>query len=79
MNQIGNKIKALRHTKGITQNEFAEAMLVSPQSVSKWENHLSLPDISLLPIIARFFGVTMDELFGYRLVFRQGDNQAHPM
>ncbi len=67
MNQIGNKIKALRRAKGITQNEFAEAMLVSPQSVSKWENHLSVPDIALLPLIAQYFGITMDELFGYRL------------
>ena len=67
MNRIGNKIKALRRAKGITQNEFAEAMLVSPQSVSKWENHLSVPDIALLPLIAQYFGITMDELFGYRL------------
>jgi len=35
--------------------------------VSKWENGLSAPDLTLLPIIARFFGITMDELFGYRL------------
>ena len=67
MDQIGNKIKSLRRAKGITQNEFAEAMLVSPQSVSKWENCLSVPDIALLPVIARYFGITMDELFGYRL------------
>ena len=67
MEQIGNKIKALRRAKGITQNEFADALLVSPQSVSKWENHLSVPDITLLPLIARYFGITMDELFGYRL------------
>lgn len=46
---------------------MAEVLSVSSQSVSKWENHLSTPDISLLPIIARFFGITMDELFNYRL------------
>lgn len=67
MNQICDKIKALRKAKGITQNEFAQAMFVSPQSVSKWENHLSVPDITLLPLIARYFGITMDELFCYRL------------
>ncbi len=67
MDRIGNKIKALRRAKGITQNEFAQAMLVSPQSVSKWENNISVPDITLLPLIARYFGITMDELFGYRL------------
>ena len=46
---------------------MAEVLSVSSQSVSKWENHLSVPDISLLPIIARYFGITMDELFNYRL------------
>ena len=40
---------------------------ISSQSVSKWENGLSLPDVSLLPMIARYFGITMDELFSYRL------------
>ena len=40
---------------------------MSAQSVSKWENHLSVPDISVLPVIARYFGITMDDLFSYRL------------
>lgn len=64
---IGDKIRLLRKNKNITQTQLAEDLLVSPQSVSKWENHLSSPDISILPIIARYFGITMDELFGYRL------------
>lgn len=64
---IGDKIKLLRKNKNITQNQLAEALAVSSQSVSKWENHLSAPDISVLPAIARYFGITMDELFGYRL------------
>lgn len=51
----------------MTQAELAEILSISPQSVSKWENHLSVPDITLLPIIARYFGITMDELFNYRL------------
>lgn len=67
MNQIGDKIKALRKSKGITQNELAEVLSVSSQSVSKWENNLSVPDITLLPVIARYFSITMDDLFGYRL------------
>ena len=67
MNQIGDKIKALRKAKGITQQEFAQAMMVSSQSISKWENHLSVPDITLLPFIARYFNISMDELFGYKL------------
>lgn len=64
---IGDKIRLLRKNKNITQTQLAEALSVSSQSVSKWENHLSAPDISVLPVIARYFGITMDELFGYRL------------
>lgn len=67
MELIGTKIQTLRKNKSITQAQLAEVLSVSSQSVSKWENHLSVPDISLLPIIARYFGITMDELFNYRL------------
>ena len=67
MELIGTKIQTLRKNKNITQAQLAEVLSVSSQSVSKWENHLSVPDISLLPIIARYFGITMDELFNYRL------------
>ena len=64
---IGKKIQTLRRNKNMTQAQLAEALAVSAQSVSKWENGISAPDLSLLPAIARFFGITMDELFGYRL------------
>ena len=64
---IGDKIRFLRKNKNITQAQLAEALAVSAQSVSKWEHHISVPDIALLPVIARYFGITMDELFGYRL------------
>ena len=67
MELIGTKIQTLRKNKSITQAQLAEVLSVSSQSVSKWENHLSVPDISLLPIIAQYFGITMDELFNYRL------------
>ena len=64
---IGDKIRSLRKNKNITQSQLADALSVSSQSVSKWENQLSVPDISVLPVIARYFGITMDELFNYRL------------
>ena len=67
MKFIGQKIRTLRKNKHLTQEQLAEALSVSAQSVSKWENLISTPDISLLPVIARYFGVTMDELFNYRL------------
>ena len=64
---IGDKIRLLRKNKNVTQAQLAEAISVSSQSVSKWENHISVPDITALPIIARYFGITMDELFNYKL------------
>ena len=67
MEAIGTKIQTLRRNKNMTQAQLAEVLSISAQSVSKWENGFSAPDISLLPVIARFFGITMDELFNYRL------------
>lgn len=67
MDRIGSKIRAFRKNSGITQSKLAEMLEVSAQPVSKWENNLSVPDIALLPAIARYFGISMDELFGYRL------------
>lgn len=64
---IGNKIRTLRKNKSMTQEELAEVLLVSPQAVSKWETGQSMPDIELLPVIARYFRITMDEFFNYRL------------
>lgn len=59
---IGNRISSLRKEKGITQEEMAERLGVTPQAVSKWENDISCPDILLLPKIAEMLGVTVDEL-----------------
>ena len=60
---IGNKIKQLRYEAKLTQEQIATKVGVSPQSVSKWETGLTLPDIALLPTLAEVFGVTIDELF----------------
>jgi len=64
---IGNKIKKLRKLQGITQEQLAESIGVSFQAVSKWENNIALPDITLAPILASYFGVSMDELFDFNL------------
>lgn len=61
---IGNTIKYLRRERGITQEELAEILGVSCQSVSRWENNTCYPDIELLPTIANFFGITVDNLLG---------------
>lgn len=67
MNSIGTNIKRLRLSKGDTQERLAEELHVSSQAVSKWENSAALPDISMLPLIADHFGITIDELLGHKL------------
>ncbi len=59
---LGKKISDYRKALGLTQDQLAEKMNVSPQAVSKWENDISCPDISLLPKLAALFGITVDEL-----------------
>ena len=60
---IGNQIKTFRLEKKVKQEELAEYLGVSAQAVSKWETGASTPDITLLPGIATYFGVAIDELF----------------
>lgn len=62
--KIGEKITALRKARNITQAQLAEYLFLVPQTVSKWEAGNGTPDISLLPRIADFFGVSLDDLFG---------------
>ena len=61
---IGEMIKKLRKEREITQEEFAEVLGVSCQSVSRWENNLCYPDIELIPTIAAFFDISTDKLMG---------------
>lgn len=61
--EFGTKIKALRNKRGITQEALAKAMGVTPQTVSKWENDVTMPDVALLPELSVFFGITIDDLF----------------
>lgn len=60
---IGNKIKQLRLTSGLTQEQLASRLNISAQSISKWETGITLPDITLLPLLSSELGVTIDELF----------------
>ena len=62
---FSNNIVNLRHKKGITQEALADFIGVTKASVSKWETKQSMPDITLLPQLAAFFDVTVDELLGY--------------
>lgn len=61
---IGKRIAQLRRARGMKQEDLANALGVSPQAVSKWENDQTCPDISALPQLAKLLGVTTDELLG---------------
>ena len=61
---LGENIKRLRRDRQLTQEQLAEALEVSFQAVSKWENKVTYPDIEVLPVIAGYFDVTVDELLG---------------
>lgn len=60
---IGQTISNLRKKSGITQDELAAALNISPQAVSKWETATCLPDTQTLPLIAGYFNVSIDYLF----------------
>lgn len=70
---IGEKIALLRKGKDITQTELAEYLFLAPQTVSRWEAGGGTPEITLLPKIATFFGVSIDELFGITSMERVED------
>ncbi len=61
---FGKNIRALRKNKNLTQEQFAEALGVSFQSVSRWENGVTYHYVELIPMIANYFNVTTDVLFG---------------
>ncbi len=67
MIKLGEKIKSLRKQKNISQEVLAGYLGVSFQAVSKWENGSTMPDVTLIPAIASFFGVSTDELFDFNL------------
>ena len=74
---IGERIKKYRKNKEMTQDALAQALTVSPQSISKWECGDGYPDITLLPAIANFFEVTVDELIGNDEISAKEDVQKN--
>lgn len=67
MKHFGEKLRSLRKNRGITQEALAEYLDISYQAVSKWENGLGFPEITLIPAISGFFGVSSDFLLGIEL------------
>lgn len=60
---IGLKIKQLRLKANLTQEQLAERLGISAQSISKWETSVTMPDITLLPLLSGELGVTIDDIF----------------
>lgn len=63
--KLGEKIRTLRRRDGRTQEDLANALGVTCQAVSRWEANGGYPDMEIMPSIANYFGVSIDELFGY--------------
>lgn len=63
---LGARLAQLRRERGVTQETLAQHIGVTKAAVSKWENDQSLPDITLLPLLAAYFGVSVDALLDYR-------------
>lgn len=63
---MGKRICSLRAAKGMTQEQLAEVLCVSPAAVSKWERNLAVPNVEMLWMLADFFDCTIDELVGRR-------------
>ena len=62
---LGQKIKELRKRDGRKQEDLAGALGVTNQAISRCEKDGSYPDMEMIPAIANYFGITIDELFGY--------------
>ena len=80
---IGEKIKELRKKNGRKQEDLAIALGVTPQAISRWEANGGYPDMGMIPVIANYFHITIDELFGYNndrdRIIREYNDKAQRM
>ena len=68
---IGENIKRMRRERDLTQEEVAAHLGISFQAISKWERADGYPDITMLPALANYFGVSVDELLGMNKIDRR--------
>ena len=73
---IGENLRKLRARKNVTQDRLADYLGVTCQAVSRWENRTAYPDIELLPEMARFFGVSLEELMGCESGEKEAEEKA---
>lgn len=62
---LGNKIRELRRARNLTQEQLAASLNISAQAISKWEMGASFPDMTMIPVLAALFKVSLDELFDF--------------
>ena len=62
--KLSESIRHFRTLRGLTQEDLAKAISISPQAISKWEREESLPDASLLPLLSDALDVSLDRLYG---------------
>ena len=74
--KIAENLKRLRRERGNTQDDLANHLRISVQAVSKWERGDGFPDITLLPFIATFYNVTVDEILGCHALRKQEELEA---
>lgn len=67
-NNLGNNIRTFRKNKGLTQEELADLLNITPQAVSRWESMAGMPDVSMLIPLAQTLGVSTDALLGYDMI-----------
>ena len=73
MNNLGNNIRTFRKNKGLTQEELADLLNITPQAVSRWESTAGMPDVSMLIPLAQTLGVSTDALLGYDMIREDGE------
>lgn len=73
---FGKRIMAYRKAAGLTQEELAERLHITPQAVSKWENEVSFPEITMLPRLAEALGTSIEMLFGREVRENGGESEA---
>lgn len=72
---LGINLRELRLKNGMTQEQLAYELGVSAQSISRWENGSTYPDITMLPVIASFYDVSIDTLMSYAKVCTQEERE----
>ena len=73
--ELSEKLQELRRSKGLTQEELAEALYVSRTAVSKWESGRGYPSIDSLKELSRFFSVSIDELLSGEALVQIAENE----